>query len=181
MKKIMPTILCLLILLVAACTQKGTEVLNPQETVTMKSSHGQFSIGVLSGWSYIICSENPAGCAGAYQDPLGSAEVLLVLTKGQSNFVFLADTLTSGQTLTTYVTARSQSADETDSSTEGGIEMILVNQAARSVNNGSVSFIYATDGSLIAVIRIDIVASTVEEAQTIADEFMAMGNSITME
>lgn len=174
-------ILCLLTLVAVACTQKGTEVLNPQETVTMKSSHGQFSLGIMPGWSYIICSENQAGCASAYQDPLGSAEVLLVLTKGQSNFVLLADTLTSGQTLTGYVNARSQTADEKDSTTEGGIEMMLVNQDARSANDGSVSFIYATDGNLIAVIRIDIVASTVEEAQTTADEFMAMGRSVTME
>lgn len=183
MKKITFILVCLSILAVAACTgtHKGTEVLNPQETVSVKITTGQFSINVLPGWKYVICANDPAGCPGAYTDPLGNAEALIVLTKSQSNFVILAGSLASGQSLVEYVDARHKPEDKVELNSEDGVDMAAVNQLERGTNGGSVMFIYGVMEGHVVVMRLEIMAPTVEEMQTIVDEFFAMGRTLTID
>ena len=169
-----------LVMFLFACNNKGTEVQNPYDSLTIRAQSGSFLLDLPAGWSYTLYSEaSPAG-EGVYTDPLGSAETLALLEKDDSSVVILAGDLPEGETLVDYVNARKADADETDYTTEDGIEMMIVNQAAPSENGGSVNFIYATDGDFIVVLRLEIVASTLEEAQTIAEEFMEIGQSISM-
>jgi len=168
------------LLFVAACSQKGTEVLNPEDQrVEFKSTDYGFSFEVAAGWTYTEFTGGVEPASGVYSDTVGDAATVALFEKDESDFVVLFDYLAEGQTLTEYVDLRKSDADTTDSMEEDGIQGIIVNQDAVGSNGGSVSFIYASDGNIVLTLRIEIVVETLEEGTTIANEFIDIINSVS--
>lgn len=179
--KIVAVVLAMLI--TAACGGKGTEVLNPVETLSIKGLHGDFTIGLMEGWDYVLCSEDQKTCDDVYQDPMGSSESLVVISKGETKTVFFADNLLEGESLTDYVNDRISPEDETESQTEDGLEMIIVNVTEDDYWNEYVQM-YASDGEIVAWLWVKLAFSegmTEEEMQALADEWVQMGQTITIE
>ena len=176
-------ILMIAALFIAACSGNSTEVLNPTQTVTMKSVQGTFTLDVPDNWSYTIFTEaSPAG-NDVYKDPVGTATQLAILELGDVNTVFFADVLSGSETLTNYANARRAPGDSFEMDTESGIDMVLVNQEAKGEHGGSVIFLYASDGVVVAWLRVELAfaeGTTVEEAQAITDEWLNIGRSITI-
>lgn len=177
MKKTMLALIA--VVLLAGCG--GTEVLNPQETITAKGSGGTFTIGLPEGWTYSLCTSDPTPCNEAYEDPVGTSEPLLIMSKGGTQNVFFANELAGGEGLDQFVSARTNPQDEVEYSTEDGVEMALVNVTEDEYYN-EYFMLFATDGTLVAWlwVKLDLEGLTEEEANTLTQEWLVAGRSITI-
>lgn len=169
----------LIALVLAGCG--GTEVLNPQETITAKSSGGTFTIGLPEGWTYSLCVDDPAPCNEAYEDPAGTSEPLLIMSKGGTKNVFFANELADGEGLTQFVDARTNSQDEVEYLAEDGIETAFVNVVEDEFYN-EYFMLFATDGTLVAWlwVKIDLEGLNEAEANALVQEWLVAGQSITI-
>ncbi|MBI2342882.1 MAG: hypothetical protein HYV02_00870 [Deltaproteobacteria bacterium] len=157
----------------------GTEVLNPISS-TYENTKYAFSIGLPDGWSVEeFTADNPTG-ASLYSDPIGTAETVVAFTKGETHLVILVDTLASGTTLSAYADLRAADGDETSTSSEDGIDMITVNRDSDTTNSWGINLVYASDGDLVLTLALEIIATSVDEAQQLADEFVAILGALSL-
>ena len=167
----------------AGCTQKGTEVLNPSETVVMKGLNATYSIDILDSWTFAICSEDPTACADAYQDPIGTSEMLAVLNKGATNSVMFGDTIPAGETFAQYVDARVASTAERTTTTEEGVTVTFVGNEPTGEHGGAVMHIFITVNELVAWIRVELVPTsgmTEEQFTALANEWRDIAATIAI-
>ncbi len=167
-----------IILSLSACTQRGTEVTNPidESSVYIDKEDG-VQLTLPPGWTYVDYTVEGTPGPEVYTDPLGSAKIVAYFTKDDSNFVALIDTLPAGTSFTDYVNAR-HADDVVEFFSEEGMEGAGVSQQTPEANGAYPFFYYATDGTQIAILRIEIVATTEAQGQAIMDDFISIVESL---
>jgi len=155
-----------------ACVQHGTEVTNPpDESNVFISKEFGLSLTLPEGWTYTEYVDGVEPGLDVYSDPVGTADTIALFTKGETNFVALYNTLVDDETLEAYIRARHP--DE-------GVEVICEDDMcaagislsdAGAEDNRAVIIMYASIAHEVAALRMEIVANSQEEADTILSEF----------
>ncbi len=176
MKKIV--MLLLAFLLSTSCTSGGTEVTNPSDILTYTNATYGFTVTLTTEWSYTEYTDEVQPADDIYTDPLESEEPVVLFEKDETDLLILADTLSSGQTLSDYVALRHTSADVSTATKQEGDESIIVRPDELGSHGGTVIFQYMIWGDYVLIFRIEIVADTQSEIDELEDEFFQITESI---
>lgn len=127
-----------------SCRGRGTEVINPQDTPPFaipagapddQTAEGRytnrnyaFSLEFPNDWSYTEFDGANPPSVDLYRDPLGEAQAVVLFEDADNlqALLILADYLSSGEELSSYVSARIGDGDIASSESEDGAEVIFV-------------------------------------------------------